>query len=195
MLGMAFWNRKKAIVDVTFHEGAPGGKDTRAFAQASVPVDQLPQTFELSTQMQLEGADWEVIDASPQTRAEFEKTGSLDLYMARVQSASPGEIRFTQLDITDDFGPPAGASRDTWIDTVAINTRTDAGGKSGLPPADATEDEVYEAAPRMSAIREEIGVEGDGVYCPACHIANIDYARLGEPCPRCSRGLLAFGWD
>ncbi len=51
-------------------------------------------------------------------------------------------------------------------------------------------EEVYRRASSLSELRESIPIDGDGVYCPICHIANIDLGKLRTPCPRCGRGLL-----
>jgi hypothetical protein len=44
----------------------------------------------------------------------------------------------------------------------------------------------------QNALRELI--PSAGVYCPVCHIANVDLGRLRTPCPQCGRPLLKFGW-
>jgi hypothetical protein len=191
---MVFWKKKQKLIDVTFYEGARGDESTQPIAQVAQQVEQLPETFAVATQLQIGDDEWQVLEAVPAHRRDFEKSGRLDVYVARVESVDPGEVGFTQLDITEEFGVPPGASRDDWIETSPINTQAGAEGVRGLPPLTADNDEVYAAAVELSAIREEVGVEGDGVYCPTCHIANVDFARLHEPCPRCSRGLLAFGW-
>ena len=64
----------------------------------------------------------------------------------------------------------------------------------GLPSVHASEEEVYEVASKLSLFRESIPIPNDGVYCPICHIANIDLAKLRTPCPKCGRALLKFGW-
>jgi hypothetical protein len=65
----------------------------------------------------------------------------------------------------------------------------------GLPPAGAGADEVYRVASKLSELRESIPIPNDGVYCPVCHIANVDLGRLRKPCRKCGRALLKFGWD
>ena len=50
-------------------------------------------------------------------------------------------------------------------------------------------------ASKLSQVRESIPIPNDGVYCPICHIANIELAKLRTPCPKCGRALLKFGWD
>jgi hypothetical protein len=107
----------------------------------------------------------------------------------------PGQISYSQLDITENFGDNERLEPDDWISTVALSTMTPNGQASGLPPADASEEEVYAVAARMSQIRESIPIPSDGVYCPVCHIANTQLANLRTPCPKCGRPLLKFGWD
>ena len=59
----------------------------------------------------------------------------------------------------------------------------------------ADADEIYRVASKLSVLRESIPVPNDGVYCPVCHIANLNLGKLRTPCPQCGRGLLKFGWD
>ena len=63
----------------------------------------------------------------------------------------------------------------------------------GLPEIGAVDDEVYEVASRLSLVRESVA-GNDGVYCPICHIANTQTAKLRTPCPQCGRELLSFSW-
>jgi hypothetical protein len=105
----------------------------------------------------------------------------------------PDELSFSQLDITERFDDHLLLKPDDWIQTVALNKSVPDG--KGLPPLDASEDAVYTAAERLSLIRESISIPNDGVYCPVCHVANTELAKLRAPCPRCGRPLLKFGWD
>ena len=105
----------------------------------------------------------------------------------------PGELSYSQLDITERFDDHLRLKPDDWIQTVAVNKSVPNG--KGLPPVDASADEVYKAAERLSRLRETISIPNDGVYCPVCHIANTQRAKLRTPCPKCSRPLLKFGWD
>jgi hypothetical protein len=111
------------------------------------------------------------------------------------QKMPPGEISYTQLDITERFGDNERLKPEEWISTVPLNKMTTKGQTSGLPPVDANDEEVYAVAMRMSQIRESIPIPSDGVYCPICHIANIQLAKLHTACPKCGRALLKFGWD
>ncbi len=112
---------------------------------------------------------------------------------ATAQTMPPGEISYSQLDITERFDDHLHLKPEDWISTVPLN-KSGPNGK-GLPPVDASADEVYKAAERLSQFRESISIPSDGVYCPVCHIANTQLAKLRTPCPKCGRALLKFGWD
>ncbi len=114
---------------------------------------------------------------------------------AETQMMGPGQISYSQLDITERFGDNERLKPDDWISTQPLSKTTPNSQASGLPPADATNDEVYAIASKMSQIRESIAIPSDGVYCPICHIANVQLAKLHSPCPKCGRPLLKFGWD
>lgn len=104
-------------------------------------------------------------------------------------------LEFSQVDTTERFDDNLSLGADDWIATVPINTLVDDGERMGLPAIGATEDQIYSVANRMSRMRESFEVPGDGVYCPICHIANVDIERLRTACAKCGRQLLRFGWD
>jgi hypothetical protein len=114
---------------------------------------------------------------------------------AKTQMMPLGQISYSQLDITERFGDDERLKPDDWIPTSPLNKMALNGPASGLPPADATDDEVYAVAARMSQLRESIPIPNDGVYCAICHVANVQLAKLHTPCPKCGRPLLKFGWD
>lgn len=107
----------------------------------------------------------------------------------------PQKIGYTQADITERFGDNLSLGPDDWIETVPLNMRTEDPVSVGLAPANAGVEEVYSVASKLSAIREKINIPTDGVYCPVCHIANVSPGLLRQPCPKCGRQLLKFGWD
>ena len=109
------------------------------------------------------------------------------------QTMPSGEISYSQSDITERFDDHLHLKPEYWIATVPLNKSVPNG--KGLPTADASTDEVYKAAAKLSQLREFIPIPSDGVYCPVCHIANTQLAKLRTPCPKCSRPLLKFGWD
>ena len=112
---------------------------------------------------------------------------------ATPQTMPPGELSYSQLDITERFDDRLRLKPDDWIQTVPLNKSVP--NAKGLPPVDASTDEVYNAADKLSKLRESISIPSDGVYCPVCHIANTQLAKLRTPCPKCGRALLKFGWD
>jgi hypothetical protein len=114
---------------------------------------------------------------------------------APTQTMPPGQISYSQLDITETFGDNLRLKPEDWIQTVPLNKTTPSGQASGLPPVGASDEVVYEFGSRLSRLRESIPIPSDGVYCPICHIANIELAKLRTPCPKCGRALLKFGWD
>jgi hypothetical protein len=113
--------------------------------------------------------------------------------VAAPQKMPPGEISYSQLDITERFDDHLCLKPEDWISTTPLNKSVRNG--KGLPPADASAGEVYKAAERLSQFRESLSIPNDGVYCPVCHIANTQLAKLRTPCPKCGRALLKFGWD
>lgn len=106
-----------------------------------------------------------------------------------------GPISFTQVDTTERFDDNVGLAPDKWIATIPLNTITQNPEDMGLPALGAGADEVFRIASQLSRIRESIPMLNDGVYCPICHIANVELAKLHTPCPQCGRELLKFGWD
>lgn len=120
-------------------------------------------------------------------------------------NAKKDDFQYSQLDITERFDDHKHLTANEWIKTIPLNKFIKDESKAvaaGTPPRKATSDEVYKRADYLSHLRiaMDIGgtfesVAGDGVYCPICHIANIDLQKLGNPCPQCSRPLLRFGWN
>ncbi len=105
------------------------------------------------------------------------------------------QIFYSQLDITESFGDCIRLVSEDWIPTVPLNRDTVDPESVGLPLVSAGEEEVYKIASGLSQVRESVRASNDGVYCPVCHIANVDLAKLRTPCPKCGRVLLKFGWD
>lgn len=114
---------------------------------------------------------------------------------SKTAKVDPNELRYSQLDITEYFGDQSRFTKEEWIATVALNSKMRDPVARGLPPHSATSTEIYTAAAQLSVIRSRFAGLGDGVYCPVCHIANVDYEKLNTPCPKCGRKLLSFGWD
>lgn len=185
---MSWLSRK---VTVTFIDDAT---DT-VFASSKMPPDDLPESFETDTTLHLGDDNWSVIAAEPQTRTEFTKSGKLTLRLRKLEMMAPEEISYSQLDITERFDDNQSLGADDWIATTPLNVTAENPESAGLPSLDADSEDVYRIASTLSELRESIPIPNDGVYCPICHIANVDLVRLRTPCPQCGRGLLKFGWD
>ena len=112
-----------------------------------------------------------------------------------VTQVPPDQIHYSQLDITETFSDNQRLEADEWVSTTPLNKMTPNGQGSGLPPEDASDEEVYTIAAEMSQIRDHFAIANDGVYCPVCHVANTQLTKLRTPCPECGRELLRFGWD
>ena len=104
-------------------------------------------------------------------------------------------ISYSQVDVTERFGDNLELKPADWIATTPLNLMTDDPESDGLPPPNADEEQTYRIATQLSELTESIQIPNDGVYCPICHIANVDLSKLHTPCPKCDRSLLKFGWD
>lgn len=109
-----------------------------------------------------------------------------------IEMINPDQLHYSQLDITEGPTDNERLGPDDWISTLPLNGATPQPQTSGLPPVDASAEEVYALATTLSQVRESVALPHDGVYCPVCHIANIQLAKLRTPCPRCGRPLLKF---
>jgi len=185
---MAWFSRK---VQVTFIDDATGA----VFATSHMPPANLPESFELDTTLHLGDDNWSVIHAEPQTKKEYTRSGTLTLRLRKLEMVATESIRFSQLDITERFDDNLSLGVDDWIPTTPLNATITNSESSGLPSPSADAEEVYSIALKMSELRESIPIPNDGVYCPICHMANIDLGKLRTPCPQCGRQLLKFGWD
>ena len=114
---------------------------------------------------------------------------------AKAQPSPAPMISFSQVDTTERFGDNLTLKPEDWIKTTPLNSIIPSPQSAGLPPIGASDDDVFTVASRLSSLRERMGIPTDGVYCPVCHIANVDLNKLRTPCPKCHRELLTFGWD
>lgn len=164
------------------------------FAETEMSPNDLPETFEIATTLHLGDADWSVVQAEPRTRDGYTKSGSLTIRLRKIEMMPMEAISFSQVDTTDRFDDNLRLGKDEWISTRPLNATISNPEASGLPSPLADAEEVYRVAARLSALRESIPLPDDGVYCPICHIANVDLEKLHTPCPKCGRDLLKFGW-
>lgn len=60
-----------------------------------VPLEQLPQSFEVATTLNMGGADWSIEDAEPKTSEEFIASGALTLKMRQLKKVKTDDILFS----------------------------------------------------------------------------------------------------
>ena len=112
----------------------------------------------------------------------------------KVEMIDISTLNYSQVDFTEYFDQNLTLSPDVWVPTVPMNEMLGHDNNGNLPALGSSDHEIYRVALGLSEIREQFQVPDDGVYCPVCHIANVDIAKLGKECPKCARPLLAFGW-
>ncbi len=68
-----------------------------------VPLEQLPQSFEAATTLNMGGSDWSIEDAEPKTAEEFIKSGQLTLKMRQLKKVNPKDVLFSLPTIAGDI--------------------------------------------------------------------------------------------
>jgi len=166
------------------------------FATTKLAPEALPESFEIATTMHIGDAEWSVTQAEPATRAACKKSGAVTLRLRKIETMSAEAIQYSQLDVTERFDDNERLGPNDWISTEPMNLKIPNPETAGLPSPTADPDVVYGIASKMSELREmyPASVCADGVYCPVCHIANVDISKVRAPCPKCGRALLKFGW-
>ena len=92
-------NKNHKTIQVQFFEN---GSD-KPFAQSAIPIEQLPDSFEVSTTLHIANVDWRVDHAEPANKAEFRKTGNLRIYLykAKTITVAPSDLLFSLATISD----------------------------------------------------------------------------------------------
>lgn len=52
--------------------------ESAPFMRSDVPIDSLPDTFEIDTTLHIKEEEWQVVSALPPQKSEFRKTGKSD---------------------------------------------------------------------------------------------------------------------
>jgi hypothetical protein len=84
-------------IEVTFIDDLTG----EAIGLTQVPANNLPDSFERDTTINLSGADWNVLNAKPKTRAQYTKSKTLILWIRRIESIDPHDILYSLPSICD----------------------------------------------------------------------------------------------
>jgi hypothetical protein len=101
MFGNLF-GRKKTI-RVTFLDA----DSSAVIGTSDQPVDSIPDTFEIDTQMTIRETEYTVVSAEPQRKKDFVDAGKLTIRLRKVQYIDPKEVLMTLPTISDSL-PPIG---------------------------------------------------------------------------------------
>jgi len=82
-----------------------------------VPLEQLPQSFETTTTLNMGGSDWSIEEAEPRTAEEFIKSGQLTLKMRQLKKVNPKDVLFSLPTIAGDI-PTNISSEATYNDFI-----------------------------------------------------------------------------
>lgn len=114
-VSMFSFGKNKSVIEVKFYEG----KSETPFAASNVPIENLPDSFEINTTMHLGDDDWIVLEAEPAEKSEFRKTGRLNLYMAKneITQINPNELLYSLPTINNDI---AGVEHASSLENIAV---------------------------------------------------------------------------
>lgn len=96
---MSWFRKPKNTVTVEFIEN--GAKNP--FSISEIPIEQLPDTLELETDPEIQEQHWRVVQAIPQDKKEFIKTGKLRIILDKIQMVDPRELLFSLPTINDEI--------------------------------------------------------------------------------------------
>jgi hypothetical protein len=87
-------------------------KTGELLGETEVPAEQLPQSFEAATSLDIGEKSFEVVSAEPVTAREFRQTGTLRIELREVEYATvdPSELRYSLPSISDELPPIAEGS-------------------------------------------------------------------------------------
>jgi hypothetical protein len=97
---------------------------------------------------------------------------------ATTQTMPPGQISFSQLDITERFDDHLHLNPEDWISTVPLNKSVPNG--KGLPPVGASIEEVYKAATRLVALSQLLLTDCRLRMCEE-HLSVVRFSRRCQP--------------
>jgi hypothetical protein len=71
--------------------------------RSDMPLEQLPESFDIATTLQIGQTSWEVDRAEPATSQEFERSGQLELLLRPVEMVAPKDILYSLPTICGDL--------------------------------------------------------------------------------------------
>jgi hypothetical protein len=96
---MSWFRKSKKTVSVEFIENGTNNP----FAVSEVPIEQLPDTFELETNLEIGQQLWSVAQAIPNKKEEFSGTGKLKVFLNKIETIDPKELLFSLPTINDSL--------------------------------------------------------------------------------------------
>ncbi|WP_145960368.1 hypothetical protein [Leminorella richardii] len=77
--------------------------ESAPFMRSDVPIDSLPDTFEIDTTLHIKEEEWQVVSALPPQKSEFRKTGKVTIELAQYETTmvDPSQILFSLPTIND----------------------------------------------------------------------------------------------
>lgn len=120
----------KDKIHVSFYQ--KGSKNL--LASTEIPINELPDTFEIETKMHISENEWRVIDAKPDSKVKFRETGKLELYLAedKIETVNPKKVLYSLPTIcatiggvnnTDSMKNVLVISQDDWRQTEFISSK------------------------------------------------------------------------
>jgi hypothetical protein len=109
------FKKKPPEIDVEFYERG----QLIPFARASVPIDQLPDTFEIETALTIQDEEWRVSNARPLTKEEFRKAGWLQVFLYKpvFETVSSDKVSFSLPTISNDI---AGLEQEASLENILV---------------------------------------------------------------------------
>lgn len=102
---MKHWST--ATITVRFFEDGQASP----FVESNVPLDRLPETFAVHTDLDIAGTQYVVVRAEPETKAEFSQMSRLDITVRKVETVRPSDILFSLPSLCGAALPEALATR------------------------------------------------------------------------------------
>jgi hypothetical protein len=78
-------------IEVTFIDDATD----ESLGVTQIPANNLPDSFERDTTINLSGADWHVLNARPKTRAQYTKSKQLILWISRIEAVNSHDLIYS----------------------------------------------------------------------------------------------------
>jgi len=114
-----FFKRTARTVHVEFVDDSTG----ETFGRSDVPLERLPDSFALETTLDIGEKKFNVMDAQPQTKDLFAKTGTLRLRLRQVEMMDPKKILFSLPSICASALPDCAPSEPARDHTLLLHKR------------------------------------------------------------------------